>query len=185
MTRRRSLLLFAILSLSLTGMAPNGVRAVAPALPDKLTDRDFWSLVTELSEPDGEFRSDNLLSNEIFLQYVIPDLDSRREAEPRLSRRRPRAELHLHRRPQAEDGVHRRRPSRQPAAAPDVQGALRAVLGPRGLHLPAVLAQASGRARTRQSTADEIFAALYKAEPEKSEAADLLYKQNLKLSRTT
>ena len=35
MTRRRSLLLCAaILSLSLTGMARNGVRAVAPALPD-------------------------------------------------------------------------------------------------------------------------------------------------------
>ena len=75
MTRRRSLLLFAaILSLSLTGMAQNGVRALAPALPDKLTDSDFWSLVAELSEPDGEFRSDNLLSNEIYLQTVIPQL---------------------------------------------------------------------------------------------------------------
>ena len=75
MTRRRSLLLFAaILSLSLTGMAQNGVRALAPALPDKLTDTDFWSLVAELSEPDGEFRSDNLLSNEIYLQTVIPQL---------------------------------------------------------------------------------------------------------------
>ena len=75
MTRRRSLLLFAaILSLSLTGMAQNGVRALAPALPDKLTDTDFWSLVAELSEPGGEFRSDNLLSNEIYLQTVIPQL---------------------------------------------------------------------------------------------------------------
>ena len=64
----------AILSLSLTGMARNAVRAGAPALPDKLSDRDYWTLVTELSEPDGEFRSDNLLSNEIFLQYVIPEL---------------------------------------------------------------------------------------------------------------
>jgi hypothetical protein len=75
MTRRRSLLLFAaILSLSLTGMAQNGVRALAPALPDKLTDADFWSLVAELSEAGGEFRSDNLLSNEIYLQTVIPQL---------------------------------------------------------------------------------------------------------------
>jgi hypothetical protein len=75
MTRRRSLLLFAaILSLSLTGMAQNGVPALAPALPDKLTDRDFWSLVAELSESDGEFRSDNLLSNEIYFQTVIPQL---------------------------------------------------------------------------------------------------------------
>lgn len=75
MTRRRSLLLFAaILSLSLTGMAQNGVRALAPALPDKLTDSDFWSLVAELSEPEGEFRSDNLLSNELYFQTVIPQL---------------------------------------------------------------------------------------------------------------
>ncbi len=75
MTRRRSLLLFAaILSLSLTGMAQNGVRALAPALPDKLTDSDFWSLVADLSEPGGEFRSDNLLSNELYLQTVIPQL---------------------------------------------------------------------------------------------------------------
>ena len=74
MTRRRSLLLFVVLALSLTGVTRNGVRAVAPSLPDKLSDRDYWSLVTEFSEPDGEFRSDNLLSNEIFLQAVIPDL---------------------------------------------------------------------------------------------------------------
>jgi hypothetical protein len=30
--------------------------------------------VTELSEPGGSFRSENLLSNELRLQYVIPDL---------------------------------------------------------------------------------------------------------------
>jgi hypothetical protein len=74
-TRRRSILLLAaVLSVSLTGFAPEFVRAVAPALPDKLSDRDFWSLVTEFSEPNGVFRSDNLLSNELYLQSVIPDL---------------------------------------------------------------------------------------------------------------
>ena len=31
-------------------------------------------MVTDLSEPGGSFRSDNLLSNEVWLQYVIPDL---------------------------------------------------------------------------------------------------------------
>jgi hypothetical protein len=45
-----------------------------PHLPDRLSDRDFWALTHELSEPDGTFRSDNLLSNEVWLQYVIPDL---------------------------------------------------------------------------------------------------------------
>ena len=51
-----------------------------PALPDKLTDQEYWTLVSELSEPDGEFRSDNLLSNELYLQHVIPEL--LRTAEP-------------------------------------------------------------------------------------------------------
>jgi len=30
--------------------------------------------VNDFSEQDGSFRSDNLLSNEVWLQYVIPDL---------------------------------------------------------------------------------------------------------------
>ena len=68
------LLLAAILSVSLTEVAPEFVRAIAPALPDKLSDREFWSLITEFSEPNGVFRSDNLLSNELLLQSVIPEL---------------------------------------------------------------------------------------------------------------
>jgi len=44
------------------------------ALPSRLTDQDFWSLVETMSEPDGFFRSDNLVSNEDTFQYVIPDL---------------------------------------------------------------------------------------------------------------
>jgi hypothetical protein len=43
-------------------------------LPTRLTDQEFWKLSAELSEPDGTFRSDNLVSNEVWLQYVIPDL---------------------------------------------------------------------------------------------------------------
>ena len=31
-------------------------------------------MIGDLSEPGGSFRSDNLLSNEVWLQYVIPDL---------------------------------------------------------------------------------------------------------------
>ena len=49
-------------------------RAVAPAAPAELTDRQFWSLSKESSEEDGFFRSDNLLSNETSFQYIIPDL---------------------------------------------------------------------------------------------------------------
>lgn len=43
-------------------------------LPTQLSDQEFWSLVTDLAEPSGSFRSDNLLSNERFLQNVIPEL---------------------------------------------------------------------------------------------------------------
>jgi len=46
-------------------------------LPGELSDKEFWSLVTEYSEPDGFFRSDNLVSNERTFQEVIPELKKR------------------------------------------------------------------------------------------------------------
>ena len=49
-------------------------RSAAEALPQRLDDRTFWSLVTEFSEPNGFFRSDNLVSNETAFQHVIPTL---------------------------------------------------------------------------------------------------------------
>jgi hypothetical protein len=49
-------------------------RSAASRLPDRLTDQEFRKLSSELSEQDGTFRSDNLVSNEAWLQYVIPDL---------------------------------------------------------------------------------------------------------------
>jgi len=180
MTRRRSLLLFVVLALSLTGVTRNGVRAVAPSLPDKLSDRDYWSLVTEFSEPDGEFRSDNLLSNEIFLQAVIPDLI--RLAKP--------SRVYL--------GVGPEQNFTYIAALkPKMAFIVDVRRGNLQLHLmyKALFELSSDRAdfifrlfsRKRpeglssRSTADEIFGALYKAEPQKGEAADLLYAQNLKI----
>ena len=49
----------------------------ASTLPSKLSDRDFWQLSTDWSEPNGYFRSDNLTSNELLFQHVIADLVSR------------------------------------------------------------------------------------------------------------
>jgi hypothetical protein len=49
-------------------------RPAAEALPQRLDDRTFWTLVTEFSEPNGYFRSDNLVSNETVFQHVIPTL---------------------------------------------------------------------------------------------------------------
>jgi hypothetical protein len=52
-------------------------QARAETLPARLSDAEFWTLSQDLSEPDGSFRSDNLVSNEIWGQVVIPDLVSR------------------------------------------------------------------------------------------------------------
>jgi len=49
-------------------------RSPIEALPQRLDDRAFWTLVTEFSEPNGFFRSDNLVSNEMQFEYVIPTL---------------------------------------------------------------------------------------------------------------
>jgi hypothetical protein len=78
MLRRRFVLfaaaiLAACLCAVALGSAPEGLRG-AESLPSKLSDQEFWRLSTEFSEPNGTFRSDNLLSNEMWLQYVIPDL---------------------------------------------------------------------------------------------------------------
>ena len=56
-----------------TAAAPKPAATTA-TLPTRLADSTFWRLVTELSEPNGYFRSDNLVSNEVTAQYVIPAL---------------------------------------------------------------------------------------------------------------
>src|SRR5437879_6169245 len=54
--------------------------AQAWALPDRLTDQEFWKLVTDSSEPGGYFRNSditNLTSNEMLYQHVLTDLAKR------------------------------------------------------------------------------------------------------------
>src|SRR5688572_5577813 len=58
------------------GRAPRA-GAPAPDLPARLTDREFWKLSTEWSEPNGFFRSDNLTSNELLFQHVLTGLARR------------------------------------------------------------------------------------------------------------
>jgi hypothetical protein len=48
--------------------------AAAQDFPSKLSDSVFWKLVTDYSESNGFFRSDNFVSNETTYQWVIPDL---------------------------------------------------------------------------------------------------------------
>ena len=70
-TRRRFAFAAFLLLVQLAGFS--AVRA-AETIPTQLSDQEFWKLSNEFSEIDGTFRSDNLLSNELYMQYVIPEL---------------------------------------------------------------------------------------------------------------
>lgn len=43
-------------------------------IPNRLSDKEFWQFVTDVSEPGGFFRSDNFLSNEMGFLYPIAEL---------------------------------------------------------------------------------------------------------------
>ncbi len=74
MKRRRAALAGLVLALALGGW-PAGPAAIgATDLPARLSDKEFWRLVEEFSEPNGFFRSDNLVSNERPFQHVVPAL---------------------------------------------------------------------------------------------------------------
>jgi hypothetical protein len=62
-----------------TALASGGLRAAAAfdTLPPRLTDAEFWALSDQMSEPNGYFRSDNLLSNELYYPEVLPQLVAR------------------------------------------------------------------------------------------------------------
>ena len=45
---------------------------VIDTLPSRLTNKEFWKMITDFSEAGGYFRSDNFLSNEAGYQHVIP-----------------------------------------------------------------------------------------------------------------
>jgi hypothetical protein len=48
-------------------------------LPAQLSNREFWQLVTDLSEPAGSFPSPNFVSNERSFQTVLPQLGADRQ----------------------------------------------------------------------------------------------------------
>ena len=79
MGARRRLLLAALvvcagISLLSLGYARDNAAAAGP-LPGRLADQEFWALSDGFSEPNGYFRSDNLVSNEHTYQYVVPALE--------------------------------------------------------------------------------------------------------------
>jgi len=79
MTTDRTWLGAAAVAVALSCLLPLrvGARAVADTLPAQLTDAQYWALIEELSEPGGYFRSDNLVSNEIYFQSVLNELTAR------------------------------------------------------------------------------------------------------------
>jgi hypothetical protein len=66
--------LLAVAAASLLLCLTPTARRVAQGLPHRVDDREFWSMVSNFSEPGGFFRSDNLVSNETTFQHVIPVL---------------------------------------------------------------------------------------------------------------
>ncbi|MCC7185084.1 MAG: hypothetical protein IT185_02500 [Acidobacteria bacterium] len=75
----RRLILALCVALSLAVSHPRAAQpaatpraAASHAVPARLSDADFWRMVTRFSEGDGYFASDNLVSNEITFQWVIP-----------------------------------------------------------------------------------------------------------------
>ena len=74
---RRRVFAPALLALACASVLSIGVderRVSRGPLPVRLSDQQFWRLTVELSEPNGYFRSENLVSNEHTYQYVIPHL---------------------------------------------------------------------------------------------------------------
>lgn len=69
MTKRRFLTVAtATLSVALV------INVAAQRLATRLTDQEFWKLSSESSEQGGAFHSENLVSNEIRFQTIIPEL---------------------------------------------------------------------------------------------------------------
>lgn len=76
--RRRAAVIWFVIVVGVGALAPAlRLRAAADTLPARLNDKEFWDLSAAMSEDNGSFRSDNLLSNEIWFQTVIPDLLSK------------------------------------------------------------------------------------------------------------
>ena len=79
MVRRRGHVLGLALVVGIASSSVRRHRGPRPPtrFPTRLTDAEFWRLSEELSEPGGYFRSDNLLSNELYYPEVLPGLVER------------------------------------------------------------------------------------------------------------
>lgn len=58
-----------------TNLPPLPVALHGARLPAQLTDSAYWNVVTEFSEPGGYFQSENFVSNELGLQFVLDSIE--------------------------------------------------------------------------------------------------------------
>jgi hypothetical protein len=75
--RRHFLFGLALLALVCAVWFGPRVEVASGELPHELSDRAFWKMIAEFSEPGGFFRSDNLVSNETAFQNPIASLKQR------------------------------------------------------------------------------------------------------------
>jgi len=75
MNLRRALIAAALI-VTATVLLSTVVNAVVqtPALPSEISDKDFWNLIVDLSEPGGAYPYENFVSNELQYQDVVPAL---------------------------------------------------------------------------------------------------------------
>jgi hypothetical protein len=80
MIPRRAPLAGLIVGLAIGAWADSDVGADSSAsaaqMPAGLSDEEFWRLTEQLSEPNGFFRSDNLVSDEMLYRDAVPSLAS-------------------------------------------------------------------------------------------------------------
>jgi hypothetical protein len=73
----RRLLFAAAIVAAVTSFLPLSVPAMAvqtTALPAEISDKDFWRMIVDLSEPGGTYAYENFVSNELQYQDVVPAL---------------------------------------------------------------------------------------------------------------
>jgi hypothetical protein len=73
-TRRPVLKLALPLALLVTAALTGFAQTAAPGLPSEISDKDFWRMIVDLSEPGGTYPYENFVSNELEYQDVIPAL---------------------------------------------------------------------------------------------------------------
>ncbi len=179
MRYRRLLLAILVLAVGFAAASVRlRVRAADERLPQRLTDAEFWRLTEELSEPDGYFRSDNLLlSNfEIYFRYRHPGAGPADAARRGVHGRRARAELHVHHGAQAEAGVHYGYPARQHAYAVDVNGAVRALRGPHRVRVAPLRQKTPGAPHLEIHSRGDLHGVCGTVDP----GAEEVYNTNLK-----